>query len=247
MPDIPPYFKGEFFPALRRLNASPLNLTKINLKQIYRFLLEEITYVEEESAPRALKALRAELAHPQNEWNMVWLSSRQYMLGPALCSFLFKLLHHIIPTAERVSRILPNQSQFCTRCQLEAAETLHHALFDCPGNQGAGAVLHNGLKQYLPHLTTQMILNLDFHAEEEFKFPLVWTTATFLSTLWQLRVDKKRVELIKIRAEMEASCRLLRESRLVNTMEMVTKFSCKSYFNILQIKYMKEKRVLFSR
>ena len=67
-----------------------------------------------------------------------------------------------------------------------------------------------------------MILTLNYQIEEELQFPIVWTTAAFLSTLWNLRTEKKRVELIRIRAEMEASCRLLRESRLNRTSEMLS-------------------------
>ena len=153
---------------------------------------------------------------------ILFISSRQHMMGPKLCSFLFKLLHKILPTAERIARILPNQSQYCTRCQLETPETLQHALFDCPGNQGVGTVLHNGLRKYLPNLTTKMILTLNFSIEEKLQFPIVRTTAAFLSASWNLRIEKKRVDLIKIRAELEASCRLLRESRLDYTVEMLS-------------------------
>jgi hypothetical protein len=45
----------------------------------------------------------------------------------------------------------------------------------------------------------------------------VWTLASFLSALWQLRTEKKNLELIKIRSEIEARCRLLRESRVIMT------------------------------
>ena len=47
-PDIPPYFRGDFFPTIRRINATPLSLSKISVKEIYRFLIEEITMTEEE-------------------------------------------------------------------------------------------------------------------------------------------------------------------------------------------------------
>ena len=36
-PDIPPYFKGEFFQVIRRINTTPLNLSKISIQEIYRF------------------------------------------------------------------------------------------------------------------------------------------------------------------------------------------------------------------
>ena len=170
-----------------------------------------------------MKPLRTELRNPLYQWDKIWLNSRQYMLGPVICSFLFKLLHQILPTAERVNRILPNQSQFCTKCQLHEIETLQHALMDCPSNQGVSTTLCNGLKKYQPSLTKQEILAINFQTEEQLLFPLVWTTASFLSSIWQLRVEKKRVELIKIRADLEASVRLLRESRLTSTMEMLSK------------------------
>ena len=222
-PEIPPYFGGDFFPAIKRLYASPLSLSRLTLKQIYRFLFEEITETEELNQTRTMKPLRIELRNPLNQWDKIWLNSRQHMLGPDICSFLFKLLHQILPTAERVNRILPNQSQLCTKCQLHEIETLQHALMDCPSNQGVSTTLCNGLKKYQPSLTKQDILAINFQTEENLLFPLVWTTASFLSSLWQLRVEKKRVELIKIRADLEASVRLLRESRLTSTIEMLSK------------------------
>ena len=46
-PDQPPFFKGEFFPTIKRLNQTPLNLSKVSLKEVYRFLIEEITMSED--------------------------------------------------------------------------------------------------------------------------------------------------------------------------------------------------------
>ena len=220
-PDESTHFKGEFFPALRRLNSTPLNISKISLKEIYRFLLEEVT-MRNELGPQTLKPLRAELSCPENQWNRVWPMARKQMLGPNICSFLFKLLHQILPTAQRISRILPNQSQNCSRCQVESQETLQHALFDCPANYGVGNVLLNGLKKFDPNLSTARIMTLDYDFEEEQHFSIVWTTGNFLFALWKLRVEKKRVELISIRSELEANCRLLRESSLNSITEILS-------------------------
>ena len=144
------------------------------------------------------------------------------MLGPNLYTFLFKLLHRILPIAERVARILPNQSPICNRCVEGTAETLEHAFFHCQQNKGAGNVLLNGLRKCIPGLTPSKILILDFDIEEDQQFPIVFRAATFLSTLWQFRIEKKNVELIRIRSEMESSCRLLRESRLTKTMDIIS-------------------------
>ena len=225
--DIPPYFKGDFFPTIKRIENSPLNVAKLSLKEIYRFMLEETTHHEPEGqhhGQHLLKPLRVETACPQVVWKRSWIKYKQKSLGPSLTSFLFKLLHQILPTAERVARILPNHSPHCTHCRGEqpTVESLSHALFECRSNQGTGTVLLHGIQKYLPSITTQDILQLNFDDNEEMDFPIVWCIATFLSSLWQLRADKKRVELIKIRSDMEAQVRLLRESRLTNTTDMIS-------------------------
>ena len=218
-PDIPPYFRGEFFPTIRRLNATPPSLYKMSVNEIYRFLREELTMSD---TSQVLTPLRIELASPTVEWDRTWELARQHMLGPELYSFLFKLLHQILPTAERVSRILPNSSPLCTRCQANENETLEHAFFSCRATQTSSSVLLQGLKQFIPTLTASDILTLNFNSEEELNFPLVWCAATFLSSLWKLRTEKKTVELFKIRSELEANCRMLRESRLEVTSSMLS-------------------------
>ena len=222
-PDIPPYFKGIFFPTIKRIHESPLNVANLQLKEIYRFLVEEITMSEDASGSMTLSPLRAELALPANQWDVTWEMARQDKLGPSLTTFLFKLLHQILPTAERVSRILPNQSPYCTRCRSDpaAVETLSHTFFECQASQEAGAVLLSGLRKTIPNLTSTQVLTLNFQPADHLTFPIVWSIAHFLSSLWQLRVEKKRVQLMKIRTDMEASCRLLRESRLTHTAEIL--------------------------
>ena len=211
--DIPPYFRGDFFPAIRRIYKSPLNINKISLRQIYRFLVEEVTMIEKEDSsnePLTLIPLKAELTTPSNQqWEQTWKMARMKMLGPILTSFMFKLLHKILPTAERVSRILPKNSPICTKCDGNVPETIQHAVFDCHGNHQVGQVLLTGLSKYLPNLTPIQILTLNLDTDEDQEFSMVWSIASFLSSLWHLRQEKKRIDLVTIRSEMEATCRLL--------------------------------------
>ena len=208
---------------MRRIHSSPLKLTKIKVKEIYRFLVEEITMDQDRAGSQTLHPLRVELAAPSTQWDRTWNMARQSKMGPNLTSFLFKLLHQIIPTADRVARILPNQSPHCNRCgdNGPSIETLQHAMFDCPVSQPAGTALLLGLRKAVPTITPSGILTLDFDCQEDITFSVTWTIAHFLSSLWRLRVAKKPIQLTKIRSEMEASCRLLRESRLDRTSEML--------------------------
>ena len=176
---------------------------------------------EDIAGVQTLLPLRVELASPSNQWDQTWNLARQQMLGPNLTSFLFKLLHQILPTAERTSRILPNQSPNCAQCTGPQVDTLQHAFFDCHASQAAGTLLLRGLQKIVPSLTPAKILTLNFQPSEEQKFSITWSIAHFLSSLWKLRTEKKSIELRKIRSEMEASCRLLRESRLASTRELL--------------------------
>ena len=145
------------------------------------------------------------------------------MLGPTLTSFLFLMLHNLLPTAERLARILPHQSPHCSQCQERGqfVDRLQHALFDCVSSKLASTTLLQGLQKSITGITTANILTLGFDHTGEDSFSIVWTIAHFLSSVWQLRVKKKPIQLFKIRSDMEASCRLLRESRLEKTSELL--------------------------
>lgn len=80
-PDIPPYFRGEFFPNIRRLTATPLSLYKISVNRIYRFLIEELTMSD---TSQVLTLVRNELASPTVEWERTWELARQHNYGPEL-------------------------------------------------------------------------------------------------------------------------------------------------------------------
>ena len=175
---------------------------------------------------KVLQPLRVELVQQEVKWDESWTLLRQSSLGPDMTSFLFKLLHQILPTAERVARILPSQSPHCHLCRSSSStpfiETLEHALFDCEANQNVGQVLLLGLRCIIPDLSKSSILTLNFNIAQHMQLPVTWNIAQFLSALWNLRKEKKKVELFRIRSEMEANCTLLRKSRLKITNEVLT-------------------------
>ena len=173
-PELPPYFRGDFFPTIRRINLTPLSLARLGVKEIYRFLIEEITMTEDETFAQTLKPLRTELANPSNQWDRAWRLARQHKLGPHITTFLFKLLHRILPTAERVAKILRNHP-ICAKCRVGVPESIEHAMFDCPENHGAGTVLLKGLQKIIPNLTPIKIITLDYDVEEDLQFPIVWS------------------------------------------------------------------------
>ena len=128
-----------------------------------------------------------------------------------LTSFLFKILHNILPSIKNLSR---------TRWTLnrESIETFQHAVFECERSSETSQALVEGLTLILPTITPK-IIKLDFECAEDLTFPLTWIISYFLWSLWEPRTARNNIQLTKIRSDLEASCRLLRESRLNQTID----------------------------
>ena len=68
----------------------------------------------------------------------------------------------------------------------------------------------------MPRLTRSQILVLNFNLEPSEELPAVWLASHFLSNIWSCRVEKKKVRLYAVRADLEARASLLRETRFKN-------------------------------
>ena len=146
-------------------------------------------------------------------------------LGPENVSFLFKLVHQILPTQERVARTSARASPACPvpGCGHEC-EDLAHAIVLCEGNDSVGHRMISCVREVAPSVTIESALRLDFDVEEDMELPLVWLIATVSLEIWKLRVDKSRVRLYDIRAQLEAKINLLRETRFSNSAILLDQF-----------------------
>ena len=179
---------------------------------------------EEEDRARTLLPIRCELATPTTQWDRSWRLARQRGLSPVLSTFLFKLLHRILPTGERVHKIKPTSSQFCNLCggdQLRMCETLTHSLVYCVGSKGIFTMLQSAIEQYIPGITPLQILTLDYEVSPSLELPVTWVTAATLSSLWAQRKDGV-VSLARLRGEIEEGCLLLQEGKLFNDYTLVS-------------------------
>ena len=69
------------------------------------------------------------------------------------------------------------------------------------------------MQNFIPNTDVDAALRLEIDIEEEMELPLVWIVATVFQVIWKLRVDKSRVTLYEVRAQLEARINLLRETR----------------------------------
>ena len=86
------------------------------------------------------------------------------------------------------------------------------------------------VQNFVPNIEVEALLRLELDIDEEVRLPLVWLVATVFSAIWQLRLEKKQVQLFEVRAELEAKINLLRETRYsgsaIKLDELVENFFC---------------------
>ena len=151
-PPLPPYYSADFFTTIRQVkDDTPLNVATMSTTQWYRVLLEQnLTMVESENSRMEYIKSRAEIASPRTDWETSWGRPRLKGLSSEAMSFLWKLLHNILPTEERLSRILANSAAQCKLCPVPVIADQAHCLFQFPSTRQVGSwllamVRHHGI------------------------------------------------------------------------------------------------------
>ena len=217
-PPLPPYYSAAFFCTIKEVKENtPLNVTTMSTAQWYRVLVEQdITMIEQVDSSMQYIKTRSELASPNTDWENSWRRARLKGLGSEATSFLFKLLHLLLPTEQRLARILPNSSEFCKICPNQPVADLCHCLFQCVSSQEVGGWLLRLVGHHDPSVTAGKLIKLEFQSDEPSEMPIVWITARTLLYLWKMRMDGKVASLIMTRAKLESKISLLRETRYKN-------------------------------
>ena len=129
-------------------------------------------------------------------------------------TFLWRMVHNILPTQERLHRLLRNiDSPVCTLCQSQEVSTLPHALFTCLYNREVGQWLLDILRRHLPTVVPQQVVLLDLHLGDHVRLPIIWLIAKTLGDIFSCRLEKKACTLFNTRTTLEASIMLLRKTR----------------------------------
>ena len=159
---------------------------------------------------------RAELASPITDWESSWRHARTKGLGSEATSFLWKMLHCLLPTEARLSRILPNTSGNCKLCPNPILADLKHCLFLCVSTREVGNWLLSLIKKHDSTITAARLLRLEFSSDTSTEMPIIWIIAQTLLYMWGVRSSGKIVSLLTTRATLESKISLLRETRYEN-------------------------------
>ena len=214
-PGYPPFYNQDFFSVIHQVHHhSPLNIQHMSEKQWYRFLMEEkVTMELGVGDNRQLVPCRVEVKFPCYDWEKIWPRIRLKGLGPELSSFLFKVVHDLLPTQERVARTSASVNGMCKLCLSNVKEDLLHTLIKCPANQEIGEAVLLCLSDHIEDgVDDQAVLQLHLHLEDALELPVVWFLAVAWSSIWESRKVGRRPELYKVRADLEAKVSLLRET-----------------------------------
>ena len=213
-PDQPPYYSDVFFELIKKvLTDTPMNPAQMTLKQWYYHLLEELVTHEVRDGQRVQIQCRVEMLNPSNDWSKSFHLSRLKGLSSQIRSFLFKLLHQILPVRDRLNHILRNTNPVCILCEDEQPETLLHALFSCRSNRAAAEALLSLVRPYDHSITPQKVLLLDINCEPIYQQSVVMIMYTGLYHIWENRIKRKTTSLYQVRSELECLISLLRRSR----------------------------------
>ena len=215
-PGFTPYYDKKFFDIIKYVRAkTPLNPVQMGIKEWYRLLLERnVTRIMVDQEDRSeLVPCKVEEKNPEVRWPEVYRLSRLRGLSPENKSFLFKIIHLLLPSKERINHITLNTSPLCW-CNSGDIESYHHLFFSCEYNRESGQALLQCIRSYDRGLTETKVLRLELETEEPFMLASVSLLATGLQFIWDNRKSKYRTPLYSMRAELEAAISIRRRSRL---------------------------------
>ena len=157
-------------------------------------------------------------------WDLIktkWPRLRSKGLSSDQTTILFKLLHQLLPTQDRLNRIT-NEPGICKKCK-NSPEDLYHAFFSCPSSRTVADLLLSWVHIAVPGLEFPSLLRLDFGTalDEVDQLATLCLISTGLHYMWQARAEKKVLTQYKMRAELEAMITILRKTRYIASADKI--------------------------
>lgn len=191
-PGLPPFYSATFFKTIQKIREK---------NEMDVALMTECGENED------LLKCRVELANTDIDWCNIWRRIRLPGLGPENISFLFKLVHQILVTQERLSRITPTTTPTCKvpGCTMPPIDDQVHALITCEGNNGVGNAVLNCQRQLVPNLSNEAALRFDIQSLSCGSLPqnfkqygnYEWQRRKWNCTKYALKLNKKSASLEK--------------------------------------------------
>ena len=215
-PGYTPYYDKKFFDIIKFVkDKTPLNPVHMSVKEWYLLLVEQNVTKREVDQEGRMEMIpcRVEEKYPEVCWPEVYRISRLPGLSPDSKSFLFKLIHELLPSKERIHHLTPASSPLCW-CNTGAIETYQHIFYQCSKNDESGQALLRCVRSYDRNLTEAKSLRIELNSDEPFLLASISLLSSGMEFIWENRKFKKSTNLHSMRAELESSISIKRRSRL---------------------------------
>ena len=205
-PGRPSCYSEDFFKTIKNVkNEGLLRIATLGTGLWYKVLLENLVTTEiDENGFRFKKRCKIESEHPNIDWETTWSIACTPGLTSNSYTFLFKMVHNILPTQQRLHRILPSvASPQCNLCDSHSTSNLAHALFLCDYNSEVGTWLLQIISHVIPRVTPEQVILLNLKIDRQLHLPLAWITSESLDIVWNCRTEKKPCTLFLTRAVLK--------------------------------------------
>ena len=211
---LPPFLNQEIINLVKEVKENTsLNVATLSTAQWYRLLLEkEIMEVSDTGVLEPIKT-RTERNSLDTDWETSWRRVRLKGIGSEATTFLWKMVHNLLPTEARLARILKNSSEICKLCPTPKVADLQHCLFECNTSKDIGEWLLYIFRLYDRTVNATRLIKLDFKVEGPDELPFVWFLSHTLLHVWNMRRAGKISSIATTRAVLERKISILRKTR----------------------------------
>ena len=220
-PPLPPYYSRQFFETIISAIQEGQNIENMTIKQWYNYLLLQDYSTKDPNQQRILLPCKAELASPVTKWDIVWNQVRLPCLGSENSSFIWRLLHRLLPTEARLAEIQPQKVPTCRQnCPRDQSADLIHVFFKCKLSENVGNWLTKIVEQTIPLSSPALVLKLDMDGNEA----LIWIVVRTLLFIWKLRQRNKTASLVDCLATLTSEVKILASTRHSITVAIIKNY-----------------------
>ena len=146
---------------------------------------------------------------PEIDWETVWKRVRFPPLSSGTMTFLFKLMHHLLPTEERISNTLGTMPSSCrTGCPDNVEANLEHCFISCNSVREVSSWLVDTVHIFFPLANPASLLNLNLPDNDA----LLWIVANTLQFIWRERSARKKATLVSCLAHLRSEALTMKEA-----------------------------------
>ena len=227
-PGSPPYYPPAFFSLIRQISMEGThNLSSMTSSQLYKILLGiNITTEFSDLGAREKRQMKPEKLYPEVDWKDHWNILKTKGISSNQRSFIFKILHNILPTKSRLFRMNLSDSPLCPLCVHGETEDLVHSLLLCDYN----SVINDWIIAVLFDLDPSLVLcefsSIDImlfnlQTEPEKRLPIVFFLASVFFIIWQKRQSRKPILLTEVTSSLKAEVSIWKESKYNSAAELI--------------------------